>query len=85
MRGTDRVRRPTPSRRWHWRAGHRIDVGVRKRARVMAPTTQHDDTADHHGRQFDVRSRAVRSRSGMGDDAGQVRRPVPRRGAGRVT
>jgi hypothetical protein len=44
-----------------------------------------DDTADHHGRQFDVQSWAVRSRSRMFDDAGQVRRPVPRRGAGRVT
>jgi hypothetical protein len=30
-----------------------------------------DDTADHHGRQFDVRSRAVRSRSGMSDDTGR--------------
>jgi hypothetical protein len=49
---------------------------------ATAPTTRRTIVV---GR-FDLpRPQAVRSRSGMDDDTGQVRRPVPRRGAGHAS
>jgi hypothetical protein len=57
-----------------WRVGHRIDVGVR-----AGPWPRRHRRPSRSAGSTLLRSRAGRSRSGMGDDAGQGRRLTPSR------